>query len=105
MIATTTKEVLIAARWILANVGWCQGAWFRNKRGTPTIPSNQVGSACILGALQLVEADPFARIGAKELLLKFVPNEACTLSGFNDTVGRTKKEVLTLFDRAIKKAT
>lgn len=29
----TVKEVLIAAKWILENVGWCQGAYFKDKEG------------------------------------------------------------------------
>lgn len=60
MKATTVKEVLIAAKWILENKGWHRGCFYRNSVGgelssymIATQP-DQLASVCLLVANMLV---------------------------------------------------
>jgi hypothetical protein len=38
--ATTVKEVLIAAKWILENRGWCQGYYAKDAMGARVVDFN-----------------------------------------------------------------
>ncbi len=104
----TIKEVLIAARWIIANFGWCQGSYAKSKDGTKLWHLDdealkQASCFCLAGAIQAVDADETL----EDEVLKFMD----TLTGidisaiqWNDIKTRTKKQVLALFDKAIAKA-
>lgn len=108
MKAKTVKETLTAARWILENVGWCQGSYYKDKNGSNVglaarhNPEN-VACACALGSIYLVENDePFAIDKAITTLAD--ASKIGSIADFNDDPGRTKQEVLDLFDRAIEGA-
>lgn len=108
MKAKTVKEVLTAGRWILENVGWCQGSYYKDKNGSNVglsarrNPEN-VACACALGSIYLVETDePSAMDGAITALADAYKIDS--IADFNDDPGRTKQEVLDLFDRAIEGA-
>jgi hypothetical protein len=103
MKAKTIKEALIATRWIIDNVGWCQGRLYRTKPGKDLYAGGfnyeALDACCLEGALNCVETE--------------VPyNEAwntinAAVSGgvvyWNDAPGRTKQEVLDMLDGIIAK--
>jgi hypothetical protein len=100
--ATTVKEVLVAARWMIDNVGWCQ----KNYR---IVNDNHVPvSFCALGAIEeVVVNSPDLIFGAKSLLREQLgvkdANPYSYVPSWNDQAGRTKEEVLELYDLAITK--
>jgi hypothetical protein len=103
MKATTVKEVLIAARDILVNKGWHQGSYGKKMDGEN---SDDLGDAscvayCPIGAIFAVEAAYVVQRQAEDLLRKETPKNS--IVAFNDRGGRTKEEVLELFDQAIEK--
>lgn len=105
MKAKTVKEVLTAARWIIANKGWCQGSFYRSKDGHPhcvTIP-NDFGGACLTGALRLVKADVKLHGTALDYLENFLfeLGGGFTLVQFNDQLAITKEDVLRFLGQAI----
>lgn len=112
MKAKTVKEVLVAARWIIENVGWCQ--WHFAKSGDKEVwmgrrttiekaaqeaGVSKVDCFCALGAINAVEADYDLKRSAAVVIDNHTGGSVST---WNDTDGRTKEEVLDLFDRAIK---
>jgi hypothetical protein len=104
--ATTVKETLIAARWILDNVGWCQGTLYKDKYGNHLSFANTITvSACAIGAVFAVDIDDTnnSHDKALDLLLEMQLDDSVNLAMWNDKKGRTKQEVLKLFDRAIEK--
>ena len=103
MEAKTVKETLIAARWILENVGWGTEYFAETESGEPLNLGEvkpKIVCACAIGAIYLVEADDIFKWEAETLLSKEVGEYIPT---WNDAPGRTKKEVLTAFDKAIEK--
>lgn len=88
----TVKEDLIKTRAKIA-AGWCQGASARNAKG-------EAVSFCILGAFM---ASGVACSGPTSYALAKVatPGNLGVLARYNDTPGRTKEEVLAVFDKAI----
>ena len=107
MKAKTVKEVLIAAKWILENVGWCQKAYVTtkdDKLGFDPDGSAAIGdvkAACALGSIYMVQSDNHdLRPGAVDVL----QNEVINITNWNDDPARTKQEVLDMFTRAIEKA-
>lgn len=95
----TTQEVLKEARRLLAEVGWCQYySCERDETGTIT-------AYCSIGAVYAAAGTDFSGPfrDAKRLLERQIPYAArwCGVAGWNDTKGRTKREVLALFDRAL----
>lgn len=104
--ARTPREVLIAARWIIANVGWTQGANATDVhgRGVP-IDSKLAARFCSLGAIDVTEVEYsiVSKEKTKDLLRQFLLPYSDIVS-FNDTPGRTKAEVLAVFDLAIARA-
>lgn len=106
MKAKTAKEVLIAARWIIENVGWCQNAYYKDANGETgwnfINPPVSVSCACASGAIYFVEADSELHVAALNILFKNIPPIGTTISGWNDQPGRTKKQVLAAFNKAIK---
>lgn len=96
--ATTVKEVLKAARWIIDNVGWCQGYYRKNAQGQDVYDDSQAACFCSVGALLAVEtSNQNLTTIAENLLNKDVVT-------WNDTPGRTKEEILKGFDLAIQRA-
>jgi hypothetical protein len=100
MKAKTAKEVLIAAKWILKNVGWTKGSWYRDAGGIPVSGNHaKIASCCLDGAMDLVECTISAKMEAF-LRLKSVTDG--NILGFNDDPLTTKKMVLDKLDEAIK---
>jgi hypothetical protein len=109
--AKSIKEVLIAARWILDNVGWCQNTYTKNKSGisndTPgnMIDLNNVSAACLLGAVHLVETNSMIRSKAFNMINDRLYNiEGRYSLSWNDDPRRTKDQVLFFLDKIIKEA-
>ena len=113
MKATTVKEVLIAARWILQHYGWVQGTFYLTTYGlrVPSIkalePGDTLKACCLTGALRLVEVEDrihglFDR--TYDLVRQSAQEARWGVSNWNDTPGRTKEEVIALLDKAIAKA-
>jgi hypothetical protein len=111
MKATTVKEVLVAMRWIIDNVGWCQGALYTDKSGDKhniippydTVLKDDISGVCLSGAWYLVECD---NEKVKDNALNIL--NSLTSYGmivYNDSFCRTKEQVLALLDKAIKQAT
>jgi hypothetical protein len=114
--AKSVKQVLKAARWILTHLGWTQSAYFRDKEGnalvcafidpvdhqrrSPEVP-DQLGSCCMVGAIELVETTPRLRA---ETIAYLSPRMSPNIGPWNDMQGRTKEEVLTVLEQAIKEA-
>lgn len=104
MIAITVKQVLIAGRWIIANVGWCHfGGGKYDQVGIPT-------SLCTLLAVDYVNAPFSLKDAAHDVLRAMIkehyPNPVKvpvyrSISGWNDRSNRTKEQVLDLYDKAI----
>lgn len=97
MKAKTVTEVLIAARWILDNVGWCQ-------KMTNLYQSDKHSAFDIIAALGEVETNSNALFyNAYNRLKLSLSNPCINLIVFNDDPTTTKEMVLALFDRAIAK--
>lgn len=110
--AKSVKEVLIAARWIIDNVGWCQLSYFQTKNGDrlswsvirDLLTNSDIRAVCAIGAIQLVDTDTdveLLQFDAENLLNEMV---GCHVVFWNDDASRTKQEVLDLYDRAIERA-
>jgi hypothetical protein len=94
MKAKTATEVLIAAKWMIENVGWIQGAYVR------TDADRKPNAFCLAGALQYVESESnVIREHAYALISRQTPDGSYIK--FNDSPKRTKQEVVALLDRAI----
>jgi hypothetical protein len=106
--AKTPKEVLIAARYILSHWGWCQGTTARDKQGRPLdFPQEHLknlGSVCAIGAVSIVDSDFGPLQTAYHILDRAVRDQSYCIIIYNDTPGRTKQEVLAVFDKAIQQA-
>lgn len=105
MKAKTVKEVLAAAEWLLTNIGWTQGAGYRDKEGkrlnvnkySPVNNLPQIRSMCLLGALYLVEATGATYIKAVRLLEDVGHTPVMML---NDRQGQTLQGVLKVIRKA-----
>jgi hypothetical protein len=86
--AETVKEVLIAARWILENVGWRQ-------LGRINYPRDYTGPRCAVAAILSVETLDGLHDKARACL----PGDIVSI---NDR--GTKEQVFAVFDKAIAKA-
>ncbi|HEX6215269.1 MAG TPA: hypothetical protein VFZ38_10645 [Vicinamibacterales bacterium] len=102
------KQVLIEARRLIAEKGWTQGTWARDENNVrcDTIDKAAV-CFCGLGAIRAAANHPAADPIRDKIFIwqaeEFL-NEASKVSDyvkFNDTPGRTREEVLAVFDRAI----
>lgn len=96
--AKNVKQVLQAARWMIDNVGWCQ------YRFTAYDTQGKIAGFCLSGAFDRVQADSSTIELARRFVRKSLPKGFETLPGFNDNKKTTKKKVLNLLDRLIKKA-
>lgn len=118
MEAKTVKEGLIAIKWMLENIGWCQNGYYRDKGGARldmsgvsiyTSTAKKVHSMCLEGALELVEVDDErVRGGMYDALdAALAPRygeEEASLIKFNDDVSTKKKDVIRLLNTTIKQA-
>lgn len=101
--AKTVKEVLIAAKWILENVGWCQGDSKKYASGEgwsrPFVPV----AFCSLGSIDAVEktGHMLGEMAREQLRLTIQSNY---IAEWNDNQYRTKEQVVEAFDKAIKRA-
>ena len=110
MKARTVKEGLIAIKWILENKGWHQGTCFRDAKGHPINRSvketndnlHNIASCCLFGAHCLVEYDDHT-LPNKVLNALQHSDTNYSMSLFNDEIGRTKDEVITLLDKVIRR--
>jgi len=91
--AESTTQVLIAAKWMIENVGWCQG------RSIQMDESQKPVAFCAGGAIAGVEADFYHKSFARDYLYRVVLTH---VPEWNDHPLRTKKQVLKAFDQAIK---
>lgn len=104
--ATTVKEVLIAAKWILENHGWCQGYYRKNAEGQDIYTLDGAVCFCSIGAIMAVETAVETTDRLAEKATKLLDKASGSNVVFwNDMPGRTKKQVLKVFDQAIKEAT
>ncbi len=98
-VAKSAKEVLIAARWILENVGWCQGdfqRWERDAKGRIVNPVKP-WSFCAIGALNIVCCKNLNSLVNAKIALGRLTGLGESIVSYNDIPGRTKEEVLALF--------
>lgn len=99
---STLKEDLIKAREKIEK-GWCQGVTARNAKGRAvSFNATEAARFCILGAVHAVTEYPAYSI---EILFKAMRAQgvgSISLNAYNDS--RTKRDVLSLFDDAIKLA-
>lgn len=91
----------------LKNHGWCLGSYARDAEGNSVRPSMQACSFCAAGVLFVVYGtDGFGvtdeLFKAEKSLYRVLDRRKFegAISGFNDTPGRTKEEVLELFKEA-----
>lgn len=94
----TVEEVLIAAKWLLQNVGWVQNLSIKFDH-----KSGKVIGVCAGEALFAVEAE--SEIISNEAILRL--GEAIGMRdivAYNDDPSTTKEEVLAAFDRAIQES-
>jgi hypothetical protein len=104
--ATTVKEVLLATRWIIDNVEWCQKVSYITNDGLPTDDvsvalDHGVQACCLAGASNLVDTDWDIGWPARDLIRSACGTKVISL--WNDKPGRTKQEVLDLLDGIIAK--
>lgn len=101
----TPKEILIQGRTKIER-GWCQGFTAIDVNGRFTGAEGQDAVAfCAIGATQNHQ-HPGEEWAARHLL-RLALGPCCDdlgIAGYNDAPGRTKAEVLALFDAAIKLA-
>lgn len=109
--AKTVREVLVAAKWIIENVGWCQEYYATDAEGNYAIYDSKAACHfCPEGAVNAVLCDKMVRYEAIDLLDRLVPARLIDKDAdsniviYNDTPGRTLKQVLKTFDVAIKRA-
>ena len=91
----TVKEILVAARAIIANEeNWTQGAYAKDKDGS-SIGVNYSNAVCFcsIGAIRKITMFPF---DAMKVLRNHMED---SIIAFND--GHTHKEVLAAWDEAI----
>lgn len=120
MKAKTVKEALIAVKWMLENIGWCQQRFYQDSKGRSLgldnvhnfnsfLSAMKVCSMCLEGAIELVEVDDeCVRGGMYDALdAALAPRygeDEVSLIKFNDDVSTKKKDVIRLLNTAIKQA-
>lgn len=98
----TPKEVLIQAKNLIKNEGWCQGSFAKSADGGKVASRDLLAkSYCAVGALNawggLNREDNLIRSDARAFLERLVG----VITTWNDQPGRTKEEVLQKFQEAI----
>jgi hypothetical protein len=109
--AQTVKQALIAMRYILNRYGWCQGNYYVDKHGYPSINPYQapLGGCCLSGARDLIECDDNdtwcqIRHQINCRIWNAIGKMYATIPGWNDHPARTKQDVLNLLDKLIEEA-
>ena len=94
-----TKDVLIKARALIVK-GWCQGISAANKDGDEVWPKeHEACYFCATGAIIAVTD----RVAIKDKAVSRLAKQTrCNVPVWNDAKGRTKRQVLALYTRAIK---
>ena len=97
-LTATTLQTLVAAR-AKVEQGWTQRAFARDRLGLAVkFGSDKAVCWCLEGALLAVGSEAMSEAGG---LLQAVISSLTSLFCWNDTPGRTKEEVLGLFDKVI----
>jgi hypothetical protein len=108
----TVLEVMKGARKILLKYQWIQGTYAEQKDGQSVDPGNPDATGfCLLGALVRAEGrDSYRAHGtahslAEDKLVQLIPakQEQPSVADWQDEPKRTKKQVLALLDRAIRR--
>lgn len=100
-----TVDVLKRAKSLIEDKGWTQGALARNRAGAHVCPTEHTAkSFCMLGACYAANPHPAYMANATDELLMALPKPYFEVEAFNDAPGRTKEEVLAVFDKAIAAA-
>lgn len=90
------KDTLVEARSLIQNVGWAQGSYAAYGEG------KQVIGYCALGAICATHASPEIRhIAIMRLSEQTIQYNGSDIVSYNDAEGRTKEEVLAVFDAVI----
>lgn len=97
MEAKNATEVLIAAKWILENVGWIKGQAVKYSNG-------KYQGFCANSALSMVKASSGGALSRAHDLLQNEVGYPWGIVHFNDKTSTTKKMVLDAFDKAIEKS-
>jgi hypothetical protein len=108
------RDLLQAARDLLAKSGWCRGANARSRSGHwASIDAPRATHFCALGAiLRVAEVTDEARLRSTtlaaerlaEVLRHWLPEEeilATRIVSWNDGLARSKRDMLALFDAAL----
>jgi hypothetical protein len=96
--ARTVREVLIAAKWILENVGWCKGDYARSRDGrTVSGSSPEAAFFCGIGATYAVHCED-ATLG------QMARASLGNMAQLNDRKRTCLRDVLARFDEAIARA-
>lgn len=102
-----TKELLIEARRLLQEVGWCQLTNASKNGNSVSIFSNEADSFCIYGAItkasnpKVIEDIYDTREPIEIIRNAIPPNFDKSITLWNDHPDRTKEEVINLFDNVI----
>ena len=106
------REILVEARELIDKRGWCQFQYAKrdphSHRGIQRIASFKVfGNAfCPLGAIMAVEnEDGGAALAKHAVAVAAGFSRESHVPAWNDRPGRTKAEVLAVFDKAIESYT
>jgi hypothetical protein len=101
----TVLGLLKKAQRLLLEKGWTQRAFARTSTGEPIGRYNRESkpvSFCALGAVEHLSNNDYVRRDATYLLKDQI--HYGSLIEWNDKRGRTKQQVIKLFDKAIEKA-
>lgn len=85
------QKILLESADLIEEKGWCQGA-----------PYNSRGEHCMLGAVSAVTARKYAIIDGREATGRLKRRLGESPALYNDTAGRTKRQVLATL-RAVAK--
>jgi hypothetical protein len=108
MKATTVKDVLIASKWLIDRYGWCQVYSYTSTDGEGFNEAERIfsgektlASACLNGAIHLVETDSSVLLQTINLIRDEVDGYPMW---YNDCVCKSKEQVIALLDKLIAKA-
>ena len=104
--------LLKGAREALVNKGWCQRATARDGNGDVVYPlANTATAFCAIGAIHYAGGkgfDQYSKIAilSRRYLWKAIAARTSSqiIEDYNDAPGRTKEEVIEVFDAAIQLA-
>ncbi len=90
----STLEVLVLARKLIAEVGWC-----KHTKREREIDGNKIIAYCPMGAMEYSRVDNQSFWRAHDIFKKCIG--ADVISEWNDAPTRTKEDVIQAFDEAI----